>query len=177
MNDKKKKIKRNSSTVLSSRKCPFCRAVNHPDRVKCRKCFLSLPQYPDLKDKGQDKTYSISFKDPRLPIFRIADYIETVAALIPAFLFLLEWLNRRKSRIPWQSLVPTLIAIVTLGLYFISTNQSVETICRNCGKTMVLSVPIRKQMFPQAVKCWACGAVYEIQWDFQKSKSLTYTIR
>ena len=174
---KVQKTIQNVQAILTRRRCPFCRAVNLSERKRCRKCFLALPQYANLKGKGSDKLFWIPMKDPRSSLMRLADYIEVLAVIIPGIVFLLDRLYRKSTSIPWQHYTPAIVALTTVTLYYVSSNQSIETMCRNCGQTIVIKIPVRKQSFPQAVRCWACGAVHQIQWDFQKDKSLTLMAR
>ena len=157
----------------TARKCPFCAAVNATTKQKCRKCNLSLPQYPDWKSKGEGKTYQISLKDTRSSFKRLADYMELIPSLFIVIPLLLQYFGKGSGKKDYGSeFLISLIPIGAAALYFMSGGSSAVQSCQNCGKIMVIKIPLRKAAFPQAVKCWNCGAIHKIEWDTRSRKTM-----
>jgi len=159
----------------TARKCPFCTAVNDASRKTCRKCHLTLLQYNDLIGTGVRKTYQISLRDIRSPFQRLADYVDLIPALIIAIPFILKYLlgwkgEENKSLLEFSG--AAILVIVPLYYFVFGSPYSVQ-MCRNCGKAMVIRIPIRRVMFPHAVQCWSCGAKYEIDWDMGKRQRIS----
>jgi hypothetical protein len=127
--------------------------------------------YKDIAGSGHGKVYRIMLQDPRSALARLGDYLEAIAGGIVLILLISKYLLKKENNAHDSSphfedqFLRALVFFLSIIFASISYKVSAETICRNCGKTMLIKIPLRKQNFPNAVSCWACGAVHGVEWD------------
>lgn len=173
--NKKKHLKNH---FIAWRKCPFCSAINPPNRLKCHNCGLKYPFPLEKENKVSDAQFSARMLDPRPQHFKILDYIQLLAPLLFLVYPLVKdyiALDKLIFELKWIEIGLIALGLAIIIIYIVRLKFDVQEQCRNCGKIMIARIPAVKQGFPNSIECWNCGAIHYLEWAEDSEEKITAT--